>query len=123
MKTLLKKMAMVMVLIAGSSSASAQDGGTVVFQNLYGTVDAPFFNEAGERLDENYFAQIYALKPEEGFLPVEPTARFFLRRKKRGILEVPEGWLEYPLSDPVIRCRYRCERGLLMVERHSRKPH
>jgi hypothetical protein len=104
MKTLLKKMAMVMILTAGSSGASAQNGGTVVFQNLYGAVDAPFFNEAGERLDENYIAQIYALKSGVGFLPVEPTTRFFSKEKKKGYFRGTGGMVEVPFivpGDPV----------------------
>lgn len=83
------KLAWLLVLVVfelGTSEALTQDGGTVRFSNRYlnGLVNAPFFNQKLEYLDEKYMAQIYAWNPEIGFVAVGSTTPFFSQEAKNG---------------------------------------
>lgn len=86
MKYKLTRLSTLVVFTMGASLVLAQDGGTVRFSNRYlnELVDAPFFDQNSERLDEKYMAQLYAWSAEKGFLPVGSPIPFFSQEAKKG---------------------------------------
>lgn len=86
---------------------SAVGQGTVHLANkvsgVYG-VDAPFFDEHGVRLEgTNYVAQLYAWKPNEGFLAVGQSMPF----QTNGYFESRTVviWFVYPFSPALVQVR------------------
>ena len=70
----------------------AQDGGTIQFSNLIGSVDAPVFNEDGVTplAGSDYLVQLFAGPVGGDIAPVGPAIPFFSAD------ELPGYWIQFP---------------------------